>query len=164
LPSLIGHGEPNLAEGVVVRPQVEPTLSAVEARSGSGKVSLRGLFKRKIPQFSEKRYQNGDWKAGKTGGGGRVVIDEEQLAGIEIAASATEQRLASVMSKIGRVDPKDQVACRGLLEDLKEDVREALDDNDLGVLRGSAKLQADLDEMCKALIRQELLGKRRAQR
>jgi len=161
LPPLLPGDTRNLAEGVVLRPQVEPARSSSQARVG--KESLRGLFKRKIPQFSEKRYQNDDWKRGKAGGGGRgnSTVNEEELAGIEIAAMVTEQRLASVLSKIGRVDPKDKEACRSLLEDLKQDVRESLDASDLEVLGNSTKLEADLDAWCRALITQELRGSRR---
>jgi len=161
LPPLLAGAEKNLAEGVVVRPRTEPAnVSTLKVRSG--KESLRGLFKRKIPQFSEKRYQNDDWKKGKVGGGGRAPsISDEELIAIEVAALVNEQRLAAVMSKIGRVDPKDKQACRALLEDLKQDVREALDEEELRVLGASAKLETELDKWCKALIKQELLGARR---
>merc|ERR1711865_373942 len=138
LPSIAAvSSERNLAEGVVVRPQTEPTACAGKARVG--KESTRGIFKRKIQQFSEKRYQNDDWKKGKCGGGGKdhFLVSPEELTGIEVAAMVNEQRLAAVQSKIGRVDPTDKLACRELLESLKQDVREALDGSDLEVLSAS---------------------------
>lgn len=159
LPSLAAvSSERNLAEGVVVRPQTEPTACAGKVRVG--KESTRGIFKRKIQQFSEKRYQNDDWKKGKCGGGGKdsFTVSTEELTGIEVFALVNEQRLAAVQSKIGRVDPKDKLACRELLESLKQDVREALDASDLDVLSASSKLEAELDDMCRVLITQQLLG------
>jgi Rnl2 family RNA ligase len=148
----------NLAEGVVVRPEIEPLGSHTEVRGR--KESMRGMFKRKIAEFNEKRYQNNDWKKGKAGRGGRAnsTVDDEKLAAIEIAALVTQQRLANVLSKIGRVNPKDREACRALLQDLKEDVAEALDSHDLEILQRSTRLKANLDEWCRALITQELLG------
>lgn len=149
--------ERNLAEGVVVRPQNEPSICCTSGVR-VGKESLRGLFKRKIAAFSEKRYQNEDWKHSKGGGGGTVSVTDEELTSMEIAACVTEQRLANVLSKIGRVDPKNKEACRVLLDDFREDVREALEDADRQALHGSSKLQAELDELCKAAITRELLG------
>merc|ERR1719486_879734 len=80
LPAL-GGTERNLAEGVVIRPQTEPVRPAAESRAPSGKESMRGLFKRKIPQFSEKKYQNNDFKKGRAGGGGRgnCTVNDEEL-------------------------------------------------------------------------------------
>jgi Rnl2 family RNA ligase len=152
-----GNGR-NLAEGVVIRPQAEPTARCTSGVR-IGKESARGLFKRKIAAFSEKRFQNDDWKRSKGGGGGTVTVTEEGLVGLEMAACITEQRLANVLSKIGCVDPKNKDACRALLEDFKEDVREALEENDQQLLRSSQKLQAELEALCKAVITQELLGK-----
>eukprot|EP00037_Helgoeca_nana_P022368 m.228344 g.228344 ORF g.228344 m.228344 type:complete len:387 (-) comp25975_c1_seq2:79-1239(-) len=54
LPSL---GPANVAEGIVIRPATEP-------RGLAG----RGLFKRKIPAFSEKRYDNPGFAAARDGG------------------------------------------------------------------------------------------------
>lgn len=158
LPAGAGGCASNLAEGVVARPRMEPAGNA--AQTSSGKESLRGLFKRKIKAFSEKQYQNNDWKKGKAGGGGYAnsTFSEEDLTGIEVCASVTEQRLAAVMSKIGRVDPKDKTGCRRLLDDLKEDVCESLEAADLVVLRKSHKLEAELDDLCRQLITRVLVG------
>merc|ERR1719401_2699278 len=72
-------------------PPPAPRAGAAQA----GKVSLRGLFKRKIAAFSEKRYQNGDWKRGRSGGagcaGGGGALTLEELARLEIGALVTEQ-------------------------------------------------------------------------
>eukprot|EP00930_Biecheleria_cincta_P001774 TRINITY_DN102874_c0_g1_i1.p1 TRINITY_DN102874_c0_g1~~TRINITY_DN102874_c0_g1_i1.p1 ORF type:complete len:379 (-),score=66.83 TRINITY_DN102874_c0_g1_i1:87-1223(-) len=159
IPLDVDGTESNLAEGCVVRPEMEPTcrLSGVRA----GKESMRGLFKRKISQFSEKRYQNDDWQRGKNGGGGEgFSLTAEELARIEIAALITEQRLDNVLSKVGRVNVRDQKACRQLLEDFKQDVRESLEEADLGVLTGSVGLETDLDGMSKDLIKHRLLARR----
>lgn len=158
LPPLPAGAEPNLAEGVVVRPRREPLQSRSGGSGGRGKESLRGLFKRKIPTFSESRYQHDDWKRGKAGGGGfGLPVSEEELARMEITALVTEQRLANVLSKTGRVDPSDKVAMRQLLQDLKEDVREALGESDeAAVLQGSPALQAELDQLCRELITQAM--------
>eukprot|EP00932_Pfiesteria_piscicida_P001737 SRR837773.11685.p2 GENE.SRR837773.11685~~SRR837773.11685.p2 ORF type:complete len:263 (-),score=120.96 SRR837773.11685:8-712(-) len=156
LPPLDGDadGERNLAEGVVVRPSREPAVSAGgAARAGGGKESARGLFKRKIEAFSEKRYQNTDWKKGKSGGGGiNQGMQEEEITLVEIQASVTDQRLAAVMSKIGRVDPHDKEALARLLADFEADVQEALEEADAQRLRQSRPLQEQLRRLSKEVI------------
>lgn len=160
LPLGVGGSQRNLAEGVVIRPATEPPRN-LSASARVGKESLRGLFKRKITEFSEKRYQNDDWKKGKAGGGGRApALAAEELARMEMMALVTEQRLANVLSKIGRVDPSDRAACRQVLNDLKEDVCEALDDGDAETVRSSLNLQQELDSLCRELITLELVGGR----
>lgn len=153
--------EQNLAEGVVVRPSKEP-LSSRHGSLQRAKDSVRGLFKRKIPAFSEKRYQNDTWKKGKAGGvGGAPNIGDEELALMEVTALVTEQRLANVLSKIGRVDTDDQAACRLLLHDFKQDVEDALEGTDLQVLRSSLALREALDKLSRRLITRELVGRGR---
>merc|ERR1740121_1703043 len=157
LPPGAGGGEKNLAEGVVVRPCREPAPSAGRSSKDSG----RGLFKRKIEAFSEKRYQNDDWKKGKKGGAGQAPpVPAEELALMEVAALVTEQRLANVLSKIGRVEATDREACRQLLQALKDDVAEALEPSDAQVLQGSPQVQQELDALCRALITRELAPRR----
>jgi Rnl2 family RNA ligase len=163
LSASVASEERNLAEGVVVRPHMEPTVNCT-AGVRAGKESIRGIFKRKIPQFSEKRYQNDDWKQSKGGGGGNVTVTDEEITSMEIAACVTAQRLANVLSKIGRVDPKNKEACRALLQDFREDVKEALEDKDRQALGVSTKLQAELDDFCKGVITQELLGANKGRR
>ena len=85
LPPIAG----NLAEGVVIRPAREPL-----------RASDRGLFKRKIPQFSETRYTNNGWRDAKRGGGGGAAgggggPSDEELHGFEILARVTPPRLAA---------------------------------------------------------------------
>jgi len=156
LPPGAGGGERNVAEGVVVRPSHEPVQRASAAAARGGKESARGLFKRKIEAFSEKRYQNDEWKRGKAGGGGVApVMNGEELALIEIQASITEQRLAAVLSKIGRVDPNDKAACRQLLSDFKADLLESLEEADAQLLRQSPNLQEQLDQLSKDLIKED---------
>lgn len=158
LPEGVDGGE-NLAEGVVVRPQHEPPQRGA---GGGRKESARGLFKRKIAAFSEKRYQNDDWKKGKAGGTGHVAVALSSFdeARYEILACITEQRLAAVMSKVGRVEASDRAACRQLLEDFKQDVRESLGEAEAQALQQSAELQEELDRLSRELITTELLGRR----
>jgi len=135
--------EPNLAEGLVVRPAIEP--SAAQRAGG------RGLVKRKIPEFSEKQYQNGTWRdarqgtsAGGTacrGGSGMNWADREAVLRYEMLAAVNQQRLDSVASKTGRVDPADRAACRQLLNDFLFDVAEALVED--GLLRQPADFETE---------------------
>jgi len=158
LPSASGAPR-NLAEGVVIRPQKEPAkrLGAAAGR----KESARGLFKVKIEAFSEKRYQNDNWKKGKAGGSGMApsITDAEECR-YEVLASITEARLAAVISKIGRVDPHNREACRELLAEFKEDVHESLEDQHAESLRSSEELQQELDRLSRELITRELVGQR----
>lgn len=152
-------GTQNLAEGVVIRPVYEPFLGAVVKESG--KVSGRGLFKRKIAAFSEKKYQNNEWLAGKAGGNlkGTSADIKRDLVRYEMQACVTQQRLDNVLSKTGRVDPRNKAACCHLLETLKEDVRDALEEDDHNVFLSSATLQKELDQLCRKLITRVLLRK-----
>jgi Rnl2 family RNA ligase len=163
--AVAGDGTRNLAEGVVIRPLHEPSVGAVVIDKGSGKVSARGLFKRKIAAFSEKKYQNNGWREGKAG----VAKKSSQSADVkqdivkyEVEACVTEQRLNNVLSKTGHVDPQNKAACRQLLEDLKEDIHEALAEDDRIILLGSEILQHDLDQLCRKLVTKVLLRKRSA--
>ena len=108
LPPIAG----NFAEGVVVRPAREP------------KASDRGLFKRKIPQFSETRYANNGWRDAKRGGGGGAAggggPSDEEVHGFEILARVTPPRLAAVMSKLGRVTPDEPDAAASCCVRLKQ--------------------------------------------
>eukprot|EP00928_Gymnodinium_smaydae_P022726 TRINITY_DN18992_c0_g1_i1.p1 TRINITY_DN18992_c0_g1~~TRINITY_DN18992_c0_g1_i1.p1 ORF type:complete len:384 (-),score=54.50 TRINITY_DN18992_c0_g1_i1:272-1423(-) len=154
-----GEHLPNLAEGVVVRPLTEP---ACRHMTRASRESARGLFKRKIEAFSEKRYQNDSWKKGKAGGACSAPTDSiVETARYEILACINDQRLAAVMSKIGRVDVRDQVACRYLLESFKEDVRESLSEDDGLQLQQSSDLQQNLDAECRVLIKRVLLERAR---
>jgi len=154
----------NLAEGVVIRPQTEPPITS--GLSAGRKESARGLFKQKISAFSEKRYQNDDWRKGKSGHSGiAAAITDTERSRYEIIANITDVRLAAVLSKIGRVDAHNKAECRRLLEDFKEDVREALEEPDAEALRNSPQLQEELDQMSRDLITQTLLtGTKRQQR
>eukprot|EP00428_Durinskia_dybowskii_P024301 CAMPEP_0170246778 /NCGR_PEP_ID=MMETSP0116_2-20130129/23176_1 /TAXON_ID=400756 /ORGANISM="Durinskia baltica, Strain CSIRO CS-38" /LENGTH=408 /DNA_ID=CAMNT_0010497655 /DNA_START=91 /DNA_END=1317 /DNA_ORIENTATION=+ len=148
----------NLAEGVVVRPAREPR-SLRGSRSSRG---ARGLFKRKIAAFSESQYQNNDWRQGKAGGGGAGQIGEESLVEYEIIALVTQQRLANVLSKTGRVDSTDRAACRALLQAFKDDVVEDMAAGDVATLRRSPTLAGLLDRLCRKVITCEFAPARRA--
>merc|ERR1711879_827429 len=100
-------------------------------------------------------------KKSKAGGAGQsVTVIALEEARYEIMASVNEQRLAAVMSKIGRVSPRDKAACRQLLHDFKEDVRESLENGEASALQGSRELQEELEELCKEVIKHMLLGPR----
>ena len=76
-------------------------------------------------------------------------------------AAITEQRLAAVTSKRGRVDVADKAACRALLDEFKADVVDALRDD--GVLDASApglsaELGAELDDEARRLVATWLRG------
>eukprot|EP00658_Telonema_sp_P-2_P077360 TRINITY_DN6975_c0_g1_i1.p1 TRINITY_DN6975_c0_g1~~TRINITY_DN6975_c0_g1_i1.p1 ORF type:complete len:638 (+),score=141.30 TRINITY_DN6975_c0_g1_i1:147-2060(+) len=133
---------PNLAEGCVIR-----------MREG------RGLFKRKIQQFSEVQYQHDRWKDARQGGGGRGAFepcDGVLLVQYELEARVTDQRVAAVMSKMGPVSPKDKPRCMELLRCLVEDVLQDLDPADSEVVAATPALMKLLHEESKAAIRTHL--------
>lgn len=151
----------NWAEGVVVRPASEPPSPP------------RRMFKLKIAEFSEKQYQNDEWRDARHGGtsaaaqggrrGGRVrgsADDEEEKESTlryELLAATTTQRLDNVRSKIGHVNPSDKRQCRRLLDELVRDVEESLVDDGLlaqaGMLRTRhATLHGDLEAAARKLV------------
>ena len=151
LPSLPDVGVPNLAEGVVVRAAREAAPGLVGGgKAATGKGGARAMFKRKIEEFSEKMYRNDDWKeargggsgggSGGNGGGGGGGADEEELLRYEMLAAVTENRLAAVVSKVGRVNVTDRAACRALLDLFVDDVIEQLEAD--GLVPSAAALQA----------------------
>merc|ERR1711904_355744 len=84
---------------------------------------------------------------------------KQDLVRYEMQACVTEQRLDNVLSKTGRVDPRNKSACCHLLEALKEDAREALEEDDRHVFLSSDTLQKELDQLCRELITRVLLRK-----
>ena len=122
LPARLGlpplDADSNLAEGIVVRAAREP-LSAP-----------RRMFKVKIPEFAETRYVHDDWRSARAGGcdagGGPSFSERAAHLRWEALAAVTEQRLASVISKVGCVDAADRAACRRLLQLFVEDVEAEL--------------------------------------
>ena len=150
------EGTPNWAEGVVIRSAREASPGA----AGKGKGGARAVFKRKIDEFSESQYANPAWRDAKAGGGGAELAPDE-LVRFEMLAAITEQRLAAVTSKRGRVDVADKAACRALLDEFKADVVDALRDD--GVLDASApglsaELGAELDDEARRLVATWLRG------
>jgi len=116
--------DPNLAEGIVVRPAREPPPH------GHGG---RALVKIKIGEFSERQYQNDGWRdtrSGRSSDGPKPWTEACTQLRYEGLAAVNEQRLQAVLSKTGRVDLTDRAACRAVL-DAFIDVEEALVDDGL---------------------------------
>jgi Rnl2 family RNA ligase len=164
LPAALGlpplPDSPNYAEGVVVRPSREPV-------DGS-----RRLVKRKIPEFAEKQYAHEQWRAARTGGGGDGGgADAESLLRYELLAAVNPQRLASVVSKRGAVDPSDKQACRRLLDEMMEDVQASLGEEGLldacaGDVRAGYPdtLGPELEAACRVLVTAHLRESMREER
>jgi Rnl2 family RNA ligase len=149
LPALEG---PNLAEGIVIR----------SAREVPDPRKKRQCVKRKIPEFAEARYDNPEWKAGRSGGASTAPPESEVLR-YELLANVTQQRLANAVSKHGRLDPNDRDGCRQLLRAFEEDVLEALvEDGHLGSATELVPgLRAELHESAIALMLELLRDMRR---
>jgi len=129
----------NFAEGIVVRPAREP----LGART-------RGLVKLKIPEFEETQaYAHAQWREARKGhtqpsSDAYRMRAEEDLLMYEMLAAVTPQRLANVVSKRGRVDVRDQGACRSLLSEFVQDVLESLvEDKVVPAVDGISKALVD---------------------
>ena len=128
----------NWAEGIVVRPSHEPNPPGGAACPKGG----RQLVKIKIAEFKEKQYRNEMWRLARNGcaqsvsGSSATWADSEALVRYEMLAAINEQRLQSVVSKIGRVDSTDRALCNTLFADFVTDVEEALIDDGLLVEHG----------------------------
>ncbi len=115
LPSL---GLENLAEGVVIKPMRTVVLDGAGGQS-------RPLIKVKIPQFAEdERYsQAKPWE--------RTVVEGDPLAVLEWEGLAriNPNRVASALSKIGRLDPSAPEAVEVVSREVLADVLDALRDD-----------------------------------
>lgn len=149
LPPLPG---PNLAEGVVLRAAMEVAPGVSCGGRGGG----RAMFKRKIAEFGESQYANNGWRVARAGGTGTRQLPPAELLRYELLAAVTEQRLASVASKLGRADPTDQAACRALLEGLKADAIDSLVVDKVVSSREAAlenaQLRSELDRAARGLV------------
>lgn len=109
--------EPNLAEGVVIKPLRALTLDGARG-------PLRPVLKKKIAQFAEdRRYSAAQkWEAARPDPG------TEELARLEWLAYnlITENRLHSAVSKIGPGRPRDGRHAQRLFRLLRDDVLEQL--------------------------------------
>lgn len=63
------------------------------------------------------------------------------------------------MSKIGRVDPTDRVACQSLLKAMVQDCMDALEPSDVSVVQASVDAEQYLLEQCKAVVTKRILQK-----
>jgi Rnl2 family RNA ligase len=133
VPSILGLPEVNgnAAEGVVIRPLVEPVIGRGEG------TRERRMIKRKIPEFSEKQYRHVNWRDARAARVTQFVDEAESLLRFEMLASVTSQRLDNTVSKVGRLDPFDRKQCRILLVAFMGDVEETLLDD--GLLQPTAE-------------------------
>lgn len=139
----------NFAEGLVLRPAVEPAPE--HARMD------RGLVKAKVPFFDEIQYTNADWKVAKQGAGGTAYAEPSsaELVVVESQARACQQRLDSVLSKLGRLQVSRWGAFGNTLAAFEEDVADALVDD--GVVEDRAALQdlrlaGDIRAACRQVL------------
>eukprot|EP00756_Hemistasia_phaeocysticola_P018329 Hpha_TRINITY_DN15585_c1_g8::TRINITY_DN15585_c1_g8_i4::g.103903::m.103903 len=91
----------NWAEGVVVRPKIEPSKG-------------RGLFKLKIPEFGEREYDGVKMEGKPTRGKGEWELEGEALRW-ELLAGLTPARVAAAESKTGAASLSDKESLRALL-------------------------------------------------
>ena len=133
VPSILGLPEVNgnAAEGVVIRPLVEPVIGRGEG------TRERRMIKRKIPEFPEKQYRHVNWRDARAARVTQFVDEAESLLRFEMLASVTSQRLDNAVSKVGRLDPFDRKQCRILLVAFMGDVEETLLDD--GLLQPTAE-------------------------
>ena len=168
-------GDPNLAEGLVVRPAREPRRKQKRGRgavqrSAAGAAEERGgrgVFKRKIAAFSERRYDNPHWRAARSGGGGGGSSgggdDALTLTRFEMLACVNAQRLHSVLSKSGVIlDGRSVAANKATLRELKVDVIDALQPDERALLAASMALQRELHNTARVVISEHVRRTRRA--
>ncbi len=109
--------EPNLAEGVVIKPERE--LALVDARGQA----VRPILKRKIAIFAEdERFHGAERWA-------RVPSNQLEALKQHVSWLINEPRLAAARSKIGPVRPGDRAARAELAERVIEDIEAQLDED-----------------------------------
>lgn len=147
------EGNANLAEGLVVRPARERKRRAGAGGAAFSERGERGIFKRKIASFSEKQYDNPDWRAAR-GGGHAAGNDKLALCRYEVLACVNAARLHSVISKSGALlDGSNRAANIATLSELKADVVDALRPDERSLLSASPALQHELEKAAKSVIR-----------
>lgn len=110
LPTLV---EPNLAEGIVIKPATSLLLD-------TSKGWLRPVIKKKIEKFSEDvRYQQAQKWAGKSGES-PLLIEVMQT----VHQLVNTNRLNNVCSKIGNIEPSNAAQKEQIKADLEADVWE----------------------------------------
>ena len=102
----------------------------------------------------QTQYTNNNWKQGKMGGARCSYAGASEYLRYELEARVTEQRLANVVSKTGRIDPSNRQGCRQLLDDFKRDVIDDLvDDSILPSAASLCEVAAELDEFLERAAR-----------
>merc|ERR1711988_793029 len=84
-------------------------------------------------------------------GGAKRVGTRGRNCCVKMQAAVNENRLQSALSKLGRVDPADRVACRRLFEAVCADVEESLCDD--GLLTTPSELAEGYASVHHALVR-----------
>lgn len=134
IPARLGYPplEENLAEGVVLKPVVacfEDASGIAGGTGNGGRSAARVIVKKKIREFSEKRYDDVQRQpraeAEAEAGGPQAWVDRAIL--LELLALVTRARLENVLSKIGHIDVGDKQQMRSLLADFIADVWEEVD-------------------------------------
>lgn len=138
--------QPNLAEGVVIKP-----LQALTVAGGRG--PLRPVLKKKIAQFAEdRRYSAAQkWEAVRPDPGAAELARLEWLA----YNLVTENRLRSAVSKLGPGRPRDGRHAQRLFRLLRDDVLEQLAEDQPEAL---ARLRPDERARLTGFVDNELRG------
>ncbi|EFC47173.1 predicted protein [Naegleria gruberi] len=134
MPSL---NESNYAEGVVIKPMKEINISK------KGKLE-RAIIKRKIQEFSEKKYEQAVKWSTPTSNSSSNSIDELEVIKYEALACITENRLNNAISKIGNIDTKNKVQMNQLLQAYIQDVFDELNESGFQI---SSSQKSQLEEV-----------------
>ncbi|KAG2379075.1 hypothetical protein C9374_007713 [Naegleria lovaniensis] len=108
----------NYAEGVVIKPLKELTISK------KGKLE-RAIIKRKIQEFSEKKYEQAQkWTSNQTelSSDHNSSIDNFEFIKYETMSCVTMNRLNNAISKIGLIHKNDKTQMNQLLNAFVQDV------------------------------------------
>lgn len=111
--------EPNYAEGVVIKPMKEITISK------KGKVE-RAIIKRKIQEFSEKKYEQAVKWSSNEQSSNPTSVNNYDICKYEALSCVTSNRLNNVLSKVGIVNKNDKVSMNNLLKLFAQDVYDEL--------------------------------------
>ena len=83
-------------------------------------------------------------------------MSPDEVVKYEVLSRITPQRVDCALSKIGRVDIKDQKMCRSVLNEFKSDVLESLEESDRDYVMNSSALKLFLDQESKSFVAKHL--------